>query len=241
MAILKPREDSYMVELKEMCEEDVIILDDKQFIEFRSKFYHYQYEFISRAKDISKKLLDHYESFKNDKDAILSVGAFDNNEFDLNRIEISTEMYKFKMDLYVDFNISKRKAKEIFKKTSEDLWLQIEAMYEDFHGKNTDYISEYPLTKNGKKVDVARLFDLWDKSLLVFDLFEKQEVKNYAAISRELGWFHAVDRHHCSDEVKNYVEYAKRLIEAASNSELYNEACRPMTFGKKRKKKADPQ
>ena len=231
MATLRFKQDPKTVGFEYLGTEEPVISESTEFIEFRKQYYRYHYEFISRAKDIGNINKIQLSIYKK----LATVENFGESLFGLSENNM-TLVKKYQVDLFVDFNLSRRKAKEIFKKTSDEIWNKIESMYDDTRIENKDFITEFPLTANGKKADVSRLFEAWDKALKVYDLYEKQEKKCYADISRQLKWFNKDDRHHCSDEVKYYLKYAEKLIEAASKRELYEEACKPMTIGKKRKK-----
>ena len=206
-------------------ESEPITQESAEFIEFRTSYYQYQYDFISRAKNISEEVLNLYKKLTTDEGYQRAYGAIENR---------ATLRKRYALELILDFSLSKRQAKEEFKKTSEELWRWIETSYDDYHKTNKNFITEFPTTKDCKKADIKGLFEAWDKALKVYDLYEKQVTKNKAEISRALGWFNVNDRQHCSDEVAQKLKYALRLIDAASKGDLYKEACRPMTEGKKR-------
>lgn len=227
MATLKLRHDEICCDPEEICREKVLNSDDDEFMTFRKRFYEFQFKFAVRSQHSNKRTLVFFRNLARDKDCHNIFGVSGN---------MLTLVTKFRIDLYVDFAISKRKAKEIFNKTAKDVWNQIDSKFAT-NGRDVFVLNDFPITANGKKADISRLFATWDTVLKVYDLYDKQEKKNYAAISREMEWFDKHERHHCSEEVKNYLEYANKLIEAASKNQLYEEACKPMTIGKNRKQK----
>ena len=236
MATLLLKDKDIFPNSREDYSEVPIQLDDLEFIEFRKNFYMFQYEFYSRSNindAKSKERLAMYYRIVNEKTYFSIFGTSNNN---------IVSITKYTVDLYVDYSLSIRRAKEVFKESAGHLWNKIENAYRPNCDHDRDFLRfvvDYPTTANGKKANVKRLFKVWGDALAVFDLYEKQQVKNYAAISREMGWFNEFDRHHCSEEVKRHLDYARRLIDATVKNQLYEEACKPVNIGKKRKNTGD--
>ena len=233
MAILRLNPEQKDMDDSYFSLEDAESTDNDDFKSFRKKFYHYQYEFGSLAKNINADLLDFYRKLAKDEIAQAFYGASESAVLQLR---------KFNIDVYIDLNLSKRKAEELFNKTSKKIMLQIKSMYDDLHKANPGVITDYPTIANGRKQPTERLFTSWKKALAAFKESEQQECegeKILANIAREIG-LHQKDPEHCSDEVKIRLENAKRLIEAASKGTLFEEACVAMTAKKTRKKAVKP-
>jgi hypothetical protein len=228
MAILRFRPEQKEIDDEYFSLESAESIDSAEFKSFRKEFYNYQYEFGLRAKNISKELLDFYKMVARDDMTQAFHGVNDGTPLQLR---------KYNIDVYIDFNLSKRKAEELFDKSSKEVMLQIKSMYDDVHKLNPGYITDYPTIANGKKQNIERLFNSWKNALAVFDLWEKRDEDNYAKIAKTKDPNNA-DPVHCSDEIKIQLNNAKRLIEAASKGTLFDEVCVAMTANKKRTKRS---
>jgi hypothetical protein len=228
MAILRLNKEPKVVDDDYFCHADAESSDDAEFIKFRREFYKYQYEFISRAKNANKDLISFYEKLATDEHVKTFYGSSDNGRV--------LQPRKYNIDLYIDFNLSITKSKEIFDRSTDAIWNDIKEMYDKMSNYNKDYITDYPKNSGGKKsIGVEKRFELWQKALNVYDLNEKSEInKNKTQISNILKLSMDKSARHRIDEVRDSLAYANRLIEAASKGELYEEAVKPMTIGKKR-------
>lgn len=195
--------------------------EDASFIEFRKKFYHYYHEFISRAKNVpsAKDKLLLYKQ--------LSTGVCDSSKYGMSN-DNDTYMKRYTIRMTIDYKLSLPATKKHFDNSCAELWDNIVSMYNDFRVNNIEYITDYPRTADNRIADIKRLFTVWDKSLSVYDIYEKQEVKNKAQVSREMGWFHKDASNKCSDEINRYLKYATKFIEASCRGTLFEEACKPM-------------
>lgn len=215
-----------------------------EFVEYKNKFNRYFVEFYFRSPK-GKTRINNLKNTLIDENLAKSLEQHISDIREKGRIPLWVER---KLSLKIDLSLSKKQAKKYFDKSCESLWNQIEKIYDKHRNEAVAFsrlydtmpceiLKDFPLTSDGKKSNWRRTFEAWDKALKVYDLYEAQDKnkKNYAEISRQMGWFNALDRQHCSEEVKQYVKYAERLIMAASQGKLYEEACKPMTEGKKRK------
>lgn len=228
MATLRLNQEPKPVDDEYFNHEDAETSENPEFLEFRKKFYEYQYRFILLAKDASPELITFYKNLAFDKNVQEFYGASDNGGV--------LQIRRYHVDLYIDFNLSMRKSKEMFEKSCNALWNQIESMYGVMSRNNKDYITDFPKRADGKKKIVDKtLFHRWEKALKVYDLHEIKKETNKCKISKEVELSNKKFAYHKSKEVSEYIDYAKKLIEATRTGNLFNEASTPMTVGKKRK------
>lgn len=202
--------------------------ESADFIDFRKKFYHYQYEFISRVEDKSN-IGDKILLYKK-----LATEDCDSSEYGMSN-ENDTYMKRYDIILTVDFKLSIQAALKLFEDSVANLKQQIVAMYEDYHAKNKFYLLKNVKDASGKDKPTKDLFERWEDALRIYDLHQNQEEMNISLIYDEMRWNKNKDQRHAVEDITLYLKYAIRLIEASSKDELYEEACKPMTLGKNRK------
>ena len=89
------------------------------------------------------------------------------------------------------------------------------------------YAAMRALVDTRGRVQAEKKIKSWYVALEVYDLYQKQEIKNKSEVSRNMKWFNSATSADCVKEITKYLNLAERLIDSIGNGTFAEEAKKP--------------